>query len=516
MQLPNLELFFSPLRIVFLVFWFYLCMYLVQRFESSPIIPGKLKAGMNVLILVFGPFVLFVFVILEAFQKVQQYGMPFFKAVKRAISRANEIVDFGHLADTRDTPPITLLDALGRDLLEVCSSDKDNKHDFQHILKHTQGIIANAIEQLASDILIDPVSSDNYVVQYKIDGMLRTVEEIEFKRCIAVVNSIKALSGMDTTEHYLQNGAFVAKTAEGNISFRVTSAGVLNGEKLSIRILNRPTMQLTLAGIGMDEKYQQLVREAITHKSGMILVCGPTDSGKSTTIQAMLRELDFSTRNVITIEDPIKYVLPKASQIEINTKAGITVARALQSVFSQNPDVIFVGEIRDKEVALIALDASQAGHLVFATLKSSSNSAAIVRLIEFGIKPILISSAIDMIISQKLVRKLCPHCKVIANLDEAQLEKLRDKNVDISKIMQSTGCGYCGDTGYKGRTAIFDIMVHGDDVKAKILSSDFVVGKFKNTGDEQYKANLKKQAMRLALAGITSLEEVKRATSDIE
>ena len=513
MQLLDLELFFNPLRIIFLIFWFYLCMYLVQRFESSPIIPQKLKAGMNVLMLIFGPFVLFVFIIAEASKKAQRYGMPFIEAVKRAIGRATEVVDFGHLADTRDNPPIILLDALGRNLLEVCSSDKDNKHDFQHILKHTQDIIATAIEQLASNILIDPVSSDNYVVQYKIDGILRTVEEIDFKRCIAIVNSIKAISGMDITEHYPQKGAFIAKTAEGNISLRVASIDVLNGEKLSIRIINRAAAQLTLAGIGMDEKYQRLVRETITRKSGMILICGPTDSGKSTTIQTMLRGLDFSTRNVVTIEDPIEYVLPKASQIEVDTKAGMTVAKTLRSVLEQNPDVIFVGEIRDEETASIALGASQAGHLVFATLHSSSNAAAIIHLINFGIKPILISSAIDMIISQKLVRKLCPQCKVAANIDETQLEKL--KGVDVDKVMQPIGCAYCGDTGYKGRTAIFDIMVLDDDDKAKILSSDFSVSKFKNIGDEQYKMSLKKQAMKLALAGITSLEEVKRVTSNL-
>ena len=207
--------------------------------------------------------------------------------------------------------------------------------------------------------------------------------------------------------------------------------------------------------------------------------------------------------------------LPQASQIEINPKADITFAKTLRSVLRQDPDVIFVGEIRDEETASIALAASQTGHLVFSTLHSSSNAAAIVRLMDLGVKPLLISSAIDLIISQRLIRKLCDKCKTVAILDETQLEKFEDKNVDTSKIMQPVGCHHCGDTGYKGRTAIFDIMVIGEHVKAHILSPYFSVSKFKNIGDERYRTNLKKQALKLALAGITSLEEVKRVTSNL-
>jgi general secretion pathway protein E len=491
-------------------------MYLVQRFEFSPIIPKKSKKGFNVLMLILGPFVLFVFIMAEAVQKVQQYGISFSEAAKRALSRAVEIVvSPAHFAGARGKDSIILLDSAGKNLFEVYGNPKNNKDD-KSVLEHTQKMIANAVYQLASDILVDPVSGDNYVVRYRIDGILRTADEVKFKRCAAIVNSIKAISGMDIAERRRpQDGAFVAKTADGNISFRVASAGVLHGEKLSIRILSQTITRLTLTDIGMGEKYQQLIKNAIKHQSGMILVCGPTGSGKSTTMQAMLQLLDFKSRNVITIEDPIEYVFSQASQIEINPRADITFAKTLRSVLRQDPDVIFVGEIRDEETASIALAASQTGHLVFSTLHSSSNAAAIVRLMDLGVKPLLISSAIDLIISQRLVRKLCDRCKNTANLDETQLEKFRDRNVDINKIMRPTGCGYCGDTGYKGRTAIFDIMVIDDDVKAQILSPDFSVSKFKNIGDDQYRTNLKKQAMKLALMGITSLEEVKRVTSNL-
>jgi general secretion pathway protein E len=516
MQLLPVNLFFSPLRIAFLVFWFYLCMYLVQRFEFSPIIPKKIKAATNVLMLIFGPFVLLVFIAAETMQKVQQYGISFTEAIKGAFGKAAEIVvSPSHFAGARGKDSIILLDSTGKNLFEVYGSSKNSKED-KTVLEHTQKIIANAVYQLASDILIDPVNSDNYVIRYRIDGMLRNAEEVSFKHCAALVNSIKAVSGMDIAERRRpQDGAFVAKTTEGNISFRVASAGVLHGEKLSIRILSQAITKLTLADIGMDEKHQRIIKDAIKHQSGMILVCGPTGSGKSTTMQAMLQLLDFGSRNVITIEDPIEYVFPQASQIEINPKADITFAKTLRSVLRQDPDVIFVGEIRDEETASIALAASQTGHLVFSTLHSSSNAATIVRLMDLGVKPLLISSAVDLLISQRLIRKLCDRCKTIANLDETSLENLGDKNIDKSSIMQPVGCNYCGDTGYKGRTAIFDIMVIGDHVKAHILSPYFSVSKFKNIGDERYKTNLKNQALKLALAGISSLEEVKRVTSNL-
>lgn len=470
---------------------------------------------MNVLMLIFGPFVLLVFIVAEAVQRVQEHSISFFEAVKRAFGKAVQVVDLSHFAGARGKSSIILLDALGRNLFEVYGNAKNSKDD-RNILEHTHRIISTAVEDLASDILIDPVSSDNYVVRYRVDGMLRTAEDVGFKQCVAIVNSIKAISGMDISEKRRpQDGAFVAKTADGDISFRVASAGVLHGEKLSVRILSQVGRQLTLADLGMDEKYQRLAKDSITHQSGMILVCGPTGSGKSTTMQAMLREIDFYTRNVITIEDPIEYVLPQASQIEINPKAGITFASALRSVLRQNPDIIFVGEIRDEETAATALGASQTGHLVFATLHSSSNAAAVVRLMDLGVKPLLVSSAIDLIISQRLVRKLCPECKAPESLDEAQLEKFRVKNVDVSRIMRPTGCQHCSDTGYKGRTAIFDIMAINDEIKAQILSPDFSVSKFKNIGDEQYRTNLRKQAMKLALEGITCLEEVKRVTSNL-
>ena len=514
MDFLPVKLLFSPVRIAFLIIWFYLCMYLVQRFEFSPIVPKRLKASMNALMLVFGPFVLFVFIAAEAAAKILRQGVPFADAVKSAFHRAGQIVDVSHFAGSRSKNSLVLLDSSGKDMFEVFGGGKE-KSD-RSAIEHTHLLIANALDELASDILIDPISGETFSVRYRVDGMLRTVEEIDFRKCAAIVNSIKAVSSMDIAERRRpQDGAFIAKTPDGNVSFRVASAGVLHGEKLSIRILNIAAKHLSIADVGMSERYQQLVRETISHQQGMILVCGPTGSGKSTTMQAMLCELDFNSRNVITIEDPIEYVLPQASQIEINPKADITFAKALRSVLRQDPDVISVGEIRDAETASVALSASQTGHLVLATLHSSSNAATIVRLMDLGIKPLLISSAVDLIISQRLVRKLCPRCNAVAELTETQIARFQQSKVDMSKIMQAKGCEYCNNTGYKGRIGIFDMMVVDEAVKAQILSDNFSVSNFKNIGDENYKTNLRKQALKLAFAGVTSLAEVKRVTSNL-
>jgi type II secretory ATPase GspE/PulE/Tfp pilus assembly ATPase PilB-like protein len=223
----------------------------------------------------------------------------------------------------------------------------------------------------------------------------------------------------------------------------------------------------------------------------------------------MLREIDFYTRNVITIEDPVEYVLTGASQIEVNSKADITFAKALRSILRQDPDVIMVGEIRDEETAAIALKASQTGHMVLATLHSSSNSAALVRLLDLHISPLLMASGLNLIISQRLVRKLCNECKINASLSDAKIKALQQKNIDPENIYAPGGCSKCSGTGYKGRIGVFDIMVIDDEVKRKISESKVTVAS-SSKDDEQMKNNLHKQAMKLVIEGVTSLEEIKK------
>ncbi len=253
-----------------------------------------------------------------------------------------------------------------------------------------------------------------------------------------------------------------------------------------------------------------VIENAMGKPSGMILMCGPTGSGKTTTMYGMLNEIDFNQRNVITVEDPIEYVLPQASQIEVNAKADITFAKSLRSILRQDPDVICVGEIRDEDTAAIALRASQTGHLVLATIHSNSNAATIVRLIDLGVSPMLIATGLSTLVSQRLVRKLCENCKQQANLSQAQILSFRKSKVNYLNIYEAVGCEKCHGTGYLGRIAVCDILDLDDNLRTLIANEKLDIGKLRKNGDEKGKSNLKKQCLKKIVSGITSLDELKR------
>ena len=247
----------------------------------------------------------------------------------------------------------------------------------------------------------------------------------------------------------------------------------------------------------------------------MVIVCGPTGSGKSTSLYAMLSTMDFFTRNVVTVEDPIEYKLADVSQIEVNVRADITFANALRSILRQDPDVICVGEIRDRETAEMALQASHTGHLVLATLHSSSNMAALVRLMDLGIKPLMLASALNVIISQRLVRRLCDNCKVRARLSDSYIADFRKKKINYKKIMAPNGCKMCDETGYRGRTAILDVMVLDDKTKSSLINSNLSFSDLMSQGSEHSRATFRKNGLKKILSGITTFDEVKKITKTL-
>jgi general secretion pathway protein E len=511
---PAVSLLFSPVRIILLIVWVYLCMYSVLRIEANRLIPLRYKATVNAFALLIGPLILFVLFVADTAVKLQDGRIRpddilsgiFGDAFKRSNRRRA-----GGLAGEKQ---IELQDSAGRSFSEVYGSESSERETATDILSLTESIVLDAIRERASDILIDPKSSAVYTVRFRVDGILRTTSQIGADKCAAVVNSIKAVSGMDIAEKRRpQDGSFMARIPDGDVYFRVASAGVLGGEKLSIRVLNQSTGLLKLDQIGLSEKTYQIVTNTINKSSGMIIVCGPTGSGKTTSLYAMLDTIDFHTHNVVTIEDPIEYMLPNASQIEVNVKADITFANALRNILRQDPDVICVGEIRDGETAAMALQASQTGHLVLATLHSSSNLASLVRLMDLGIRSLLLASALDVIISQRLVRKLCDHCKKPARLDAEQILNFQRKNVDYKTIMEARGCKKCHGTGYLGRTAIMDVMRLDEDVKANLANERLSLGSLKRQGDEEGRSTLRKEGLKKVLAGLTTLEEVQRVTS---
>ncbi len=501
---------FNPVKLICLVGWVYLCLYYVQRVQFSSLVPNNRKSIANIATLFLGPILLFVLLIMEAVRKSSEGHRSIFELLKELLQDASAGVKslrFG----SKSKIALRLLDSSGRSISDIYGHGKGRRGDDSHILELTEQIVAEALEERASDILIDAKNELIYTVRFRIDGVLRIVEELEPTTCQAVINSIKAVSGMDIAEKRRpQDGAFLAKTGDGTVFFRVATAGAVSGEKLSIRVLNQNAELFTLENIGLTEKQRTVIENMVAKPTGMVLMCGPTGSGKTTTLYAMLNKIDLFTRNVITVEDPIEYVLPNASQIEVNPKADITFAKSLRSILRQDPDVICVGEIRDEETAAIALRASQTGHLVLGTIHSDSNASALVRLLDLNITPLLLSSGLDILVSQRLVRRLCKSCKVPAKLSQSQIHDLRKKGINYRNIFQAVGCDQCHETGYRGRIAIFDILFLDNELKTDIANNKLSITQLKKEGDKKGRSNLRKQGLKIVVSGITSLEELKR------
>ncbi|MHC4580580.1 MAG: GspE/PulE family protein [Planctomycetota bacterium] len=501
---------FNPIKLACLVTWVYICLYFVQRVQFSPLVPKMYKSAAYIVTLFTGPILLLLLLIVDSARRSSRTGDGIIVTVRRQIKEAADGMQSARRRRSSKGSTIRLLNSSGRSINEIYGHG-DTKRQDRHVLDLTERVVADALAKRASDILIDPTDESTYTIRLRIDGVLRTFRTLKAQTCKAVVNSIKAVSSMDIAEKRRpQDGAFVAKCGGVTASFRVASAGVLNGEKLSIRILNQDAGTFVLAEAGFTEDQCSVIQRTVMRPSGMVLMCGPTGSGKTTTMYAMLNEIDLFTRNVITVEDPIEAELPDASQIEINPKADITFAKTLRSVLRQDPDVICVGEIRDDETAQIALRASQTGHLVLATIHCDSNRAALVRLMDLGVSPLLLSSGLSLLVSQRLLRLLCEHCKMPAQLSKNMITEFRRKGIDHENMFDAAGCDHCDGTGYSGRTAICDIMAVTDELRADIADGKALVGDLRGKGKRKDRAKLRKEAMRKVTAGLTSLQELKR------
>jgi type II secretory ATPase GspE/PulE/Tfp pilus assembly ATPase PilB-like protein len=473
-------------------------------------VPQKYKPIAYIVTLFTGPILLLILLIVDTAKKTSQSNISIREIIKLHIQQIIASIRFRGSGRRRKKSAIRLLDSSGRSIDDIYGHGDKRRQDSR-ILDLTEKVIADALDRQASDILIDPKDDTTYTIRLRIDGILRIVDELRADTCKVIVNSIKAVSNMDISEKRRpQDGAFIAKKAETTASFRVASAGVLNGEKLSIRILNQNAGTFSITDLGLTNKQNSIIKHAINKPSGMVLICGPTGSGKTTTMYAMLNEIDRFTHNVITVEDPIEAMLPEASQIEINPKADITFAKTLRSVLRQDPDVICVGEIRDEETAEIALRASQTGHLVLATIHCDSNATALVRLLDLGISPLLLSSGLSLLSSQRLLRKLCTYCSQPAQLSQDLIHKFKKKGIEYTNIFEATGCKHCDDTGYSGRTAVCDLLVITDQLKADIAKNKMSIDELRTDGKKKDKSHMRKEGLKKVASGITSLEELKR------
>lgn len=379
-------------------------------------------------------------------------------------------------------------------------------------IRLVNSIIERAITEQASDIHIEP-REENVVVRMRIDGMMRKVLEVPKDLQGSVISRMKIMCNMDISQHRIpQDGRCNVRVRQQDIDLRVSTLPTIYGEKIVLRILKKSEDLLSMDGIGLRGKNKELFQKLIHNNSeGVVLIVGPTGSGKSSTMYTMVRDLNTEDVNIITLEDPVEYNIDGINQVQINEKAGLTFANTLRAVLRQDPDIVGVGEIRDSETAEIALRAAMTGHLVLSTIHTNDAKSSIDRLLGIGVEPYLISGAVKGIISQRLVRRICPHCKTEYVPDESELEMMRMKPASQVKFYKGEGCPECFYTGYRGRMAVFEILAFTADIKRAILVNDPVA--LEKAIEESGFNPILENCRELVLEGITTVQEVSRAVS---
>lgn len=385
--------------------------------------------------------------------------------------------------------------------------------DSAPVVKGVNAIIVKAVKLQASDIHIEPYEKE-IRIRYRLDGLLITVKKMPKHIMNAIVSRIKIMCDLDISEKRLpQDGRFRIKMGDRQVDFRVSTLKTIYGEKVVMRILDRGSVQLDLASLGYDEKALETINRIIKDPYGIILVTGPTGSGKSTTLYSILDKLNEEHVNISTAEDPVEYELEGINQVQCRPDIGLTFAATLRSFLRQDPDIIMVGEIRDGETAEISIKAALTGHLVLSTLHTNDSSATIHRLLNMGVEAFLISASVSMIIAQRLVRKICPHC---IETDEEVNKKLlamgmnKDDYRDVDfKI--GAGCSKCNNTGYKGRSVIYEILEVDDEMK-NLISETTTSIEIKDLAIKKGMDTLRDSGIKKAVLGVTSLDEVMRVT----
>jgi len=372
------------------------------------------------------------------------------------------------------------------------------------VVKLVDLLLMQAIRDRASDIHIEPFRS-RITIRYRIDGVLYEIPPPARYLLSAIVSRVKILSNLDIAERRLpQDGAFFVKVENKTIDIRVSSIPTIYGEKVVMRILDKSATPLNLEELGFESHDLENFRKAIKSPHGLILVTGPTGSGKTTTLYAALNEIKSPHQNISTVEDPVEYKLEGINQVQIRPAIGLTFANALRSFLRQDPDIIMVGEVRDLETAQICIRASLTGHLVLSTLHTNDAPSAISRLMDIGIEPYLISSSLILVGAQRLVRRLCVECK---EAYEPTQKIITDFKIKQELLYKPKGCDYCSHTGYRGRIAIYEIVLVNDKLR-ELISRGAGLGEIKRTVKETGVDSLLVSGIKKLEEGTTSIEEV--------
>lgn len=426
------------------------------------------------------------------------------EAINRSYDRistadtAIEDFDANVIDDTVLDEPVDLLDS----------------EDEAPIIRLVNSILFRAVKDRASDIHIEPYERE-VAIRFRIDGDLYDILKLPKRIQNSVVSRVKLIGGLNIAEKRLpQDGRIRIKIAGKDIDLRLSTVPVAHGERIVMRLLDKSSVLLSLDTLGFDKKMHETMSELISRPYGIILVTGPTGSGKTTTLYAALSQINREDINIITVEDPIEYQIPGIGQIQTNEKIGLTFASGLRSILRQDPDVILIGEIRDRETAEIAVQASLTGHLVLSSIHTNDASSCVARLVDMGIEPFLVASSLIGILAQRLVRRVCPHCRQAIEPTPEELQRIGLQSLPPdATVYRAVGCEHCFHTGYSGRIGIFELLPIDENIRTVILKNPDSVSIKRAALAAGFKP-MRFDGVRKVLAGVTTMEEVLAVTAE--
>jgi type IV pilus assembly protein PilB len=411
------------------------------------------------------------------------------------------------------------------DILEESGEEEDERReetdialavDDAPVVRLVNSIISRAVDERASDIHFEPQGGE-MVVRYRVDGVLRQVTKIPQRMATGVVSRLKIMSDLDIAERRVpQDGRVGLNVGGRSLDMRVASLPTVYGEKVVMRVLDKSNVLMKMSELGFTSDTLARFDACYRRPYGAVLVTGPTGSGKSTTLYAALNQVNSPEKNIITVEDPVEYRLPGVNQVQVNTKAGLTFAAGLRSILRCDPDIVMIGEVRDRETAQIAIESALTGHLVLATLHTNDSAGGLTRLAEMGVEPFLSASAVVGILAQRLARRLCPHCREPISVphdvlrETAGVSSLPRTLPDPAPVFRPAGCPRCGGTGYRGRLGVFEVLTMSEEIERLTVAG---------ASSEEIRRQARREGMRTmredgllkVLSGHTSLEELARA-----
>ena len=432
------------------------------------------------------------------------------KAIEKHYAEQKKEAEEGARVLMESQDGVTILDDSEE---KVDLNDLLRQAELPAVVKLLNLILLQAVKDRGSDIHLEPFEEE-YKVRYRIDGVLYEMKPPPRNLATAIASRVKVMAKLDIAETRLPQDGRIELTVEGrSIDLRISTLPTMFGESIVMRVLDRANVALDLEKVGLRPADLETTRKLIRHPHGIILVTGPTGSGKTTTLYSALNEMNTTDVKIITTEDPVEYDLPGIMQVHINEEIGVTYAHCLRSILRQDPDIILVGEVRDLETGQIAVEASLTGHLVLSTLHTNDAPSAITRMIDLGLEPFLISATLEAVIAQRLVRRICTECKTEYSPSEEEIYELdlSPRDVEGKSFYYGKGCQACNKVGYRGRTALFEIMVMQEKLK-NLVMKEISVQEMRKAAQEAGMYSLRDAGLLLISDGMTTIEEVVRET----